>query len=224
MLFGKIDYLNLLPFHVFLKRYPLSNQTKKSIEFKKGTPAKLCGDLSKRRIDAAIISSIESRNPKYTKLNLGICAKGAVKSVLVRKNSPKKLDPASKSSNMLGKILSLNGEIIIGDEALRQYIKDGGDKFYDMGEIWYQKTGLPFVFGLFCCNKNQNLYKKIINQFLKQKIKIPKYILNEYSKSRNIHPNMILWYLEHISYGIKNREKLALKKFISLSKKHNFHP
>ena len=125
---------------------------------------------------------------------------------------------------MLGKILSLNGEILIGDEALRQYIKDGGDKFYDMSEIWYQKTGLPFVFGLFCCNKNQNLYKKIINQFLKQKIKIPKYILNEYSKSRNIHPNMILWYLEHISYDIKNREKLALKKFISLAKKHNFHP
>lgn len=224
MLFGKIDYLNLLPFHVFLKRYPLSNQTKKSIEFKKGTPAKLCEDLSKRRIDAAIISSIESRNPKYTKLNLGICAKGAVKSVLVRKNSPKKLDPASKSSNMLSKILSLNGEIIIGDEALRQYIKDGGDKFYDMGEIWYQKTGLPFVFGLFCCNKNQNLYKKIINQFLKQKIKIPKYILNEYSKSRNISPSLILWYLEHISYSVNTKEKRALKKFISLAKKHNFHP
>ena len=99
MLFGKIDYLNLLPFHVFLKRYPLSNQTKKSIEFKKGTPAKLCLALSKRQIDAAIISSIESRNPKYKKLNLGICARGAVKSVLVRKNSTKKLDPASKSSN-----------------------------------------------------------------------------------------------------------------------------
>ena len=41
MLFGKIDYLNLLPFHVFLKRYPLSNQTKKSIEFKKAPSSKM---------------------------------------------------------------------------------------------------------------------------------------------------------------------------------------
>ena len=224
MLFGKIDYLNLLPFHVFLKRYPLSNQAKKSIEFKKGTPAKLCQALNKRQIDAAIISSIESKNPKYKKLNLGICSKGAVKSVLVRKNSEKKLDPASKSSYMLSKILKLDGEVIIGDEALRQYLKDGGDKFYDMGEIWYQKTGLPFVFGLFCCSKNQNLYKKIINQFLKQKIKIPKYILNEYAKSRNISASLILWYLEHISYSVNNKEKRALKKFIHLAKKHNFKP
>ena len=34
MIFGKIDYLNLLPFHVFLKRSRLSSQDKKIIEFK----------------------------------------------------------------------------------------------------------------------------------------------------------------------------------------------
>ena len=53
MLLGKIDYLNLLPFHVFLKSLPLPSYVKKSIEFKKGVPSKLCADLYYRRIDAA---------------------------------------------------------------------------------------------------------------------------------------------------------------------------
>ena len=39
MLFGKIDYLNLLPFHVFLKRSQLQNAAKKAIEFKKDVPS-----------------------------------------------------------------------------------------------------------------------------------------------------------------------------------------
>ena len=45
MIFGKIDYLNLLPFHVFLKRSRLSSQDKKIIEFKKGVPSKLNRNL-----------------------------------------------------------------------------------------------------------------------------------------------------------------------------------
>ena len=51
MLLGKIDYLNLLPFHVFLKSLPLPSYVKKSIEFKKGVPSKLCADLYNCRID-----------------------------------------------------------------------------------------------------------------------------------------------------------------------------
>ena len=95
MLLGKIDYLNLLPFHVFLKSLPLPSYVKKSIEFKKGVPSKLCADLYYRRIDAAVISSIESRRSKYRRLPLGIVAKREVLSVLARKHLPPRLDPAS---------------------------------------------------------------------------------------------------------------------------------
>ncbi len=181
MVFGKIDYLNLLPFHVFLKSYPLQNAAKKSIEFKKGVPSKLCKDLYYRRIDAAVISSIESRRSKYKVLDFGICAKKDVKSVLVRKNTKRSLDPASMSSNMLSRILKLDGEVIIGDNALIEYLKCGEDEFYDMGKIWNQRTGLPFVFGRFTYIKNKNSYKKIIKIFLNRNIKIPKYILDNYS-------------------------------------------
>ena len=119
MIFGKIDYLNLLPFHVFLKRSRLSSQDKKIIEFKKGVPSKLNRDLCCRRIDAAVISSIESRKKRYKKVSLGIVAKGDVKSVLVRKGTAARPDPASASSNALAGVLGLEGEGLIGDRVLK---------------------------------------------------------------------------------------------------------
>lgn len=224
MLFGKIDYLNLLPFHVFLKAHPMSNSAKKALEFKKGTPSKLCRELYFRRIDAAIISSIESRRNKYYKLDFGIVAKNEVTSVLARKNSPRKLDKASMSSNMLSKILGVEGEIIIGDNALKCYLKEGKDNFHDLALIWHEKTNLPFVFGLFSGVKNKKFYEKLVKKFLKSRVKIPRYILNEHAKKRGISPQNILWYLEFISYEINHKERLALKKFINEARKLNFNP
>lgn len=224
MIFGKIDYLNLLPFHVFLKSYPLQNSFKKSIEFKKGVPSKLCKELYYRRIDAAVISSIESRRVKYKTLNFGICSKGGVKSVLVRKNSTKKLDPDSMTSNMLSKILDLNGEIIIGDKALKAYLKEGSDKFYDMGEIWQKKTHLPFVFGHFTYIQNKKSYSKLVKKFIKTKVKIPNFILNKYAKSRGFTPKEVLWYLKFITYKITQKEKKALKIFYAKARRLNFNP
>lgn len=220
MNFGKIDYLNLLPFHVFLKRAKLSNAQKKGIEAKRGVPSKLCDDLKARRIDAAVISSIEAR--KFKRLNMGICAKNEVISVLVRKNSARKLDAESRSSNMLSKILGLNGEVIIGDKALKAYLNEGKAEFFDLGQQWRQRTNLPFAFGQFACVKNEKVYKKIIKLFLKQKIHIPRYILNSYAKSRNIPADEILWYLNYIHYKISPKEQKALRIFINKARALKF--
>ncbi|MSN95921.1 menaquinone via futalosine step 1 [Campylobacter sp. FMV-PI01] len=224
MIFGKIDYLNLLPFHVFLKKYPLQSGIKKSIEFKKDVPSKLCKMLYNRRVDAAIISSVESRRKKYQKLNMGIVAKRDVKSVLVRKNSTKKLDPASKTSNMLSKVLNLNGEVIIGDNALKAYLLDGGENFYDMGQIWRAKTNLPFVFAVFCLTSSKSSYEKIVKSFLKTNVKIPTYILNNYAKSRNIGSKDILWYLKFIGYKLEKKEKISLNLYLRKARELYFNP
>lgn len=224
MIFGKIDYLNLLPFHVFLKRYPLPSYVKKTIEFKKGVPSFLCRELYNLRVDAAVISSIESRHKKYQKLPMGIVAKKEVISVLVKKNTPLKLDPASKSSNMLSAILGLKGEVIIGDRALKAYLSEGKEKFYDLGRVWHEKTGLPFVFGLFCATKNSSFYKKLIKSFHRQKIHIPQYILKNYSLSRDIAPKEIRWYLQYISYKIGQKERKALYKFNKEARALNYNP
>lgn len=217
MIFGKIDYLNLLPFHIFLKRYPLKSYTKKSIEFKKGVPSKMCDSLKNRRVNGAIISSIESKKSSYKVLNFGIVAKKSVKSVLVRKNSLQKDDPASRSSNMLAKILDLRGEILIGDRALKEYIKNPND-FVDMAEIWHKKTNLPFVFGRFTYTSKGEIYKKIVKNFLKERVFIPNYILNFYSQSRKIEAKNIKWYLNFISYEISYKERKSLQIFYKKSR------
>lgn len=224
MIFGKIDYLNLLPFYVFLKRSSLQNSFKKSIEFKKDVPSRLNKALYRKKIDSAVISSIESRRKKYKKLDMGVVAKKQVISVLVRKNSTFLLDPASMTSNMLSKVLKLKGEVIIGDRALKAYLCDGKDEFYDMGEVWNKKRNLPFVFARFCYTKNGDFYKKIVSKFLETNVKIPQYILQNYSKSREISPKNIKWYLKYITYKINKKEKMALKIFLQKARVMNFNP
>ena len=213
MIFGKIDYQNLLPFHVFLKSSPLNSQIKKAIEFKKGVPSKLNRALNARKIDAAVISSIASKKANLKKLNFGIVAKKDVKSVLVRKNSTMKFDPASASSNALAMVLGLKGEVIIGDRALKAYLSDGKECFYDLGQIWHKKTNLPFVFGRFSYVKNGSFYKRLVAKFLQKNVKIPNYILASYAKSRGISKQDIRWYLKFISYKIGPKEQKSLRKF-----------
>ena len=76
MIFGKIDYLNLLPFHLFLKRFASTTRHQMSVNYKKGVPSKINEDFLNRRVDAAFISSIKARRCRKTRL--GIIAKKEV--------------------------------------------------------------------------------------------------------------------------------------------------
>ena len=122
MLFGSISYLNLLPFQVFLKRYISSNATQMSFNYKRAVPSQINKALKRRSVNAAFISSIESR--KYKCTNLGIIADKKVYSVLLLKGQNES-DPASATSNLLAKVLDLQGKVLIGDAALKHYL-DGG--------------------------------------------------------------------------------------------------
>ncbi|AXP08252.1 menaquinone via futalosine step 1 [Campylobacter hepaticus] len=221
MIFGKIDYINLLPLHVYLKKYPLPNAYKASMEYKKGVPSKLNKDLFYRRIDAAIISSIESVRKKYKNLDLGICANKKVLSVLVEKNTLNSKDPSSASSNALAKVLKQNGRVIIGDKALQLYLKNPS-RYIDLCEKWHEKTGLPFVFARFSCVQKKVLYEKIFKKFLKTKVKLPYYIMQNYAKTRNLDIKDLRYYLDEvIYYKISTKEKMALKRFIKYCKALN---
>ena len=148
MRFGKIDYLNLLPFDVFIKKYPLYSGFKQFIQLKKSYPSKLNEDFLFKRIDAGFISSIAGYHCslKHKTTNSGIIAKGSVWSVFVIPK-PQNNDYQSATSNALCKVLGLNGEVLIGDRALLYRYKGG--THMDMGKIWYQKKHLPFIFGRF---------------------------------------------------------------------------
>ena len=209
-MFGYIDYLNLLPFHVFMKKYYYNYTTKKSY------PSKINQMFENKIVDAAFISSIKSKNKLC--LDAGIIANQKVLSVLVCKGDTK-YDIESNTSNILAKILNQKGEVLIGDKALKRYYKDSSCQ--DLAHLWYKKYKLPFVFARFCINKNKKGYKKMINKFLSTKIYIPQYILKKYSKKTNIPPKEIKNYLNLISYKIGYKETKSLKKFLKQSKSLN---
>lgn len=209
MVFGKIEYLNLLPFHVFMKRFARSSQQSMSMNYYKDVPAKTNKKFLSRRVDAAFISSIRAKN--YQHVNLGIIAKKEVLSVLVIPNEKSVSDSASETSNVLAKILNVHGEVIIGDKALRYYLQK--KQHVDLAKMWNEKHNLPFVFALLCFHKDRNLYKKIEKNFLKRKVKIPRYILNEASERTKIPQEEILNYLKYISYNLDTKAKKGLVKF-----------
>lgn len=89
MLFAKIDFINLLPFHVYIKRNIKSNQVKAIIEYKKSYPSIINSRFKKRKVDSAFISSIASRGEK--RLDLGIIARNEVQSVILIPGEEKRI-------------------------------------------------------------------------------------------------------------------------------------
>jgi chorismate dehydratase len=209
LIFGKIEYLNLLPFHIFMKRYTKGNQQSATMHYKRGVPAKINKEFVSRRVDAAFISSIKAK--KYQNVNLGIIAKKEVLSVLVVPNTQNIADNESASSNVLAKILNIQGEVLIGDKALRYYLEE--KPHIDLAKEWHNKHKLPFVFALLCFHKDKKHYQKIERKFLQTNVKIPQYILNQASKRTQIPTKDILNYLNYISYDLDKKAKLGLKKF-----------
>lgn len=214
MLFGSISYLNLLPFQLFLKKNLKSSAAKMSFNYKRAVPSKINAALKRKEVNAAFISSVESRKSLCT--NLGIIAHKKVYSVLLLEGDNES-DPASATSNQLAKVLDLQGKVLIGDAALKHYL-DGG-KGIDLAEEWYDKTGLPFVFARLCYNKHSNAVEKLAKNFSHTKVNIPQYILKKEAKKRGITPKQLTWYLEHIYYEMDDKAKKSLKLFLKKSKK-----
>ncbi|MGD9970842.1 MAG: MqnA/MqnD/SBP family protein [Sulfuricurvum sp.] len=220
MIFGKIDFLNLLPFHVFMKRYARSLRIHQSLHYHRGVPSALNRDFAMRRIDAAFISSITTIGRRH--YGIGIVAKKEVLSVLTVPSDQPKNDADSATSNRLAQVLDITGDVLIGDKALRHYYS--GEPFNDLGKIWNDKTGLPFVFALLCGHGYSEELQRLSKAFVSKKTKIPHYLLLKASKSSHLSPLQILDYLNYITYEISQQEKRGLKRFIKEAKERGVSP
>ncbi|MEA3373821.1 MAG: MqnA/MqnD/SBP family protein [Campylobacterota bacterium] len=213
MVFGKIEYLNLLPYHVFMKRYAKTTRHHMSMHYKKGVPSKINRDFAARRIDAAFISSITAKRSRS--VPLGIVARKEVLSVLLIPGDTPVADSASATSNVLANILGLKGEVVIGDNALRLYLQ--GSDAIDLAGRWHEQFGLPFVFALLCYHNHERAMHTLAKNFLHKKQKIPHYLLQRASERTGVAPKDILHYLEYISYEIDEKARKGLKKFWRLA-------
>lgn len=216
MIFGKIDFINLLPFNIYLKKNIKSTQIKSIIEYKKSYPSNINKKFKKRVVNSAFISSIASRYER--KLDFGIIARDNVLSVLLVPGEYQK-DYQSDTSNALAKVLNLQGKVIIGDKALKYYHSNENKNSIDLAKAWINKYNLPFVFAVLCVNKNDIYFKNLTKNFNKRHIKIPQYILKQYAKRSDLKPQQILDYLKKIDYDIGKKEKQSLKIFFKLTKK-----
>jgi chorismate dehydratase len=214
MIFGSISYLNLLPFQVYMKRRSPSTQFAQMLRWRRAVPSIINRQFRRGRVHAAFISSIESRRCRCT--DLGILADGAVHSVFVLPGENES-DPASASSNALADVLDLQGQVLIGDAALRHRLRGG--EGIDLARAWKERTGLPFVFARLCYKRQGKRIRKVAKDFGSKEWKIPRYILEREAKRRGITPEQLRWYLGHIDYRLGWREKKGLKLFLKKAKK-----
>lgn len=215
LIFAKIDFINLLPFYVFIKKNLKSSQQKQIIEYHKSYPSHINKKFKQKSIDGAFISSIKSKNCRCS--DIGIVAQKEVLSVLSIKGSYEK-DFQSDTSNILAQVLQIDGKVIIGDKALIYYHNNKNEDFIDLAEFWKKKYNLPFVFARLCFNKKDKNFEKVIKRFAQSKVFIPQYIMTKYTKRSCLSQKQIKNYLSKISYAINYKEKRALKKFFTLAK------
>jgi len=220
VIFGKIDFLNLLPFHVFMKRYARTLRIHQSLNYHKGVPSTLNRSFAARRIGAAFISSITAHN--CVSFNVGIVAKREVLSVLSLPCHQNKKDTDSATSNLLAQLLNIHGEVLIGDKALRYYYSGG--EHIDLGKVWNERTKLPFVFALLCSHNHTDELKRLSHAFIRKPIKIPYYILMDNARKSDLSAAQILHYLQYISYVIGEKEKRGYKRFLKEAKEKGLSP
>lgn len=163
--FAVLPYLNAVPLVHFLPEvcsYP---------ELVYCPPRDTFSELSSGRVNAAIVPVVDYLDkPGFNMVDgLGICADGNVESVLLQCKCPLNqvktvnLDPASKTSNLLVKLLlekyfcvrqeihfrigapQADACVVIGDRALRA---EPALESYDLATEWKNMTGLPFVFAV----------------------------------------------------------------------------
>lgn len=123
--------------------------------------------------------------------------------------------------------------LLIGDRALRlsQNLPEGVMVF-DLGELWYRHTGLPFVFALWMVRKKSwHLHGEDLSQLNKQLLNSRHQVLEkaeDYAKKasalRGLSSELIINYWNTIDYRLDEEHLQGLKLFFHLCKKYEFLP
>lgn len=172
---GKIPFLNSFPFYSGWK-----NSAYETVEL---FPKQLGESARKGELDGGLFSLYDffTLEDEFVALDLGIAARGPVKSILLFTDCPlwdlsgKTLavsDQTATSSRLMRLILEIKekqtglryttdfsqkaaGMLLIGNQALAEKRKKLRTfrYLYDLSEFWYHWTGLPFVFAVWAFRK-----------------------------------------------------------------------
>jgi len=120
--------------------------------------------------------------------------------------------------------------LLIGDRALRLTTQlPPGMHVFDLGEIWYQQTGLPFVFALWMIHRNaldrfplelSTLGQQLL-QSREQLLNDPYPIAKTVAEKVGLDVETIVNYWQTIDYTLGKEHIQSLQLFFQLCKKYN---
>ncbi len=233
-----VSYTNTKPFIYGLQHHPIQNQLNLSLD----TPFGCAQKLIDNKADIGLIPVAAILSLPYWQIVSDYCigATGAVNSVFIFSNCPIEeadiiqLDPESRSSNSLAKVLLKNfwkvapKQIInapdyanftgiktafvqIGDRTFGK--KNRFPHVYDLAETWQQMTGLPFVFAAWIANKPIDPeFMKSFNEALKAGLDSRENVLAELPEYENFDLRDYLF--NKLDFNLTEDKKEALNKFL----------
>jgi chorismate dehydratase len=237
---GSVPYLNAVP---------LTRGLEDEILFV--PPSELAKKLRNDELDAGLVSITEVLfNDRYDILDgIAIASLGEVKSVLLAHRQPLEqiseifCDPASLASfNLLNVLLAerglkpqfktlpdysaapaLENVLLIGDPAISFSRAPHEHQLWDLGEAWFDLTGLPFVFAVWAL-------RRIPNEPLRRQLREAKdfgmdtmdYIIASRREfDYDFRKDYLTW---HVHYHLGAHERSGIAKFIELLRKNGFGP
>lgn len=232
-----VEYLNALPFTDALEILFKKNQ----LNYIKAVPANCANLLKTGAVDLALlpIGAISDFEKLYLISDYCIACVGPVRTVKLFSNQSIEsidsivLDSASRTSNELLRILLKDywknssiklikesdefsnaqfAKLKIGDAAFEL---EGRYAFeYDLGEIWYALTGLPFVFAVWVATKQiSKEQQNILNEAFKKSIASIDQLIY---KKEEYNSQILESYFKHnIHYELDVNKKEGMKQFLN---------
>jgi chorismate dehydratase len=244
---GAVAYLNAQPLLYGLER--LAPEAEIVVDF----PSRLADGLAEDRLDVAIVPSIEYlRQPGYAIVSDAcIACEGPVRSVKLVSRVPLgkirslALDEGSRSSVALARMLlkerfglepelrllplgkraadaTADAAVLIGDRAMRE--ADGEFAcVWDLGEAWYDWTGLPLVFALWVARPGAETapLAHILSAARDEGLGALAQIAARAAPAIGLPEADCLSYLrDHLQFHFGPRQREGLRRFLKLAVRH----
>jgi chorismate dehydratase len=238
---GSVGYLNAAP---------LTRGIERDILF--ATPAQLAQRLQRDELDAALVSIVEVLfSDRYDVLDgVAIASHGEVKSVLLAHHGPLEqiqtvhCDPASLTSVSLLRVLlgerGLQPEfrplaryadaarqeavLLIGDPALDFLFAPHTHHLWDLGQAWWDLTGLPFVYAAWALRRGADT--PALHQRLRaakdQGLRELDALVRE--RTEYDHAFRKTYLGGNIRYDLGPAEKRGVARFVELLRRHQPRP
>ncbi len=208
-------------------------------------PAQLTESLRAGRVDVALVSTIEYFRGDDLRLvpGMGVVSHGPVGSILVFSRCPLTdirhlaLDQSSRSAAAMAKIvlpragasvhrtthclpsarlqhLEADALLLIGDPALRYPAE--APHVFDLGEVWQEQTGLPFVYAMWIARSGVELgdLPERLQAARDRGLARRDAIAHQAARDLDLPESLCYRYLtEHIQYAVGPPELAGLRQF-----------